>query len=110
MLHNVGSTERYVRLAAGIAAATAAARTTGWQRATLGSVAAAVLATGLTRYCPINQAVGRDTFHGESPLDRGLHDTELRRQTAMRGALGTSPTTDTGHPRVTPQSDVFGSH
>ncbi|MBI4475576.1 MAG: DUF2892 domain-containing protein [Acidobacteria bacterium] len=36
MLRNVGPTERYVRLATGLAAAAAAAKTTGWQRATLG--------------------------------------------------------------------------
>lgn len=108
MLRNVGSTERYVRLAAGVAAAAASTQTTGWRRATLGAVATAGLGTGLTRYCPINQAIGRDTYRDESPLERGLRDTELRRHTAMRGALGTTPTTASGQPRVTPDSDVFG--
>lgn len=64
MFKNVGSTERYARLAAGAAAATAAARTTGWPRAALAVVAAAGLGTALTRYCPLNQAAGRDTLHG----------------------------------------------
>lgn len=109
MNRNVGSTERYVRLGAGIAAAAAAARTSGWSRAALGTAATAGLATGLTRYCPINQAVGRDSLHEPSRLEQGLRDTELRRDTAIRSALGTAPTTDSGQPPVTKESDVFGS-
>lgn len=107
MLRNVGPTERYARLAVGVAAGAAAINSTGWRRATLGAVAAAGLGTGLTRYCPISQAVGRSTFPDESPLEQGLRNTELRRHTAMRSALGTAPTTDSGQPRVTPESDVF---
>jgi hypothetical protein len=64
--------------------------------------------SGATRYCPINQATGRDTYGDESPLEEGLRDTQTRRHTAMRGALGTAPTTESGQPRVTPESDVFG--
>lgn len=109
MLRNVGSTERYVELAAGLAAGAAAAKATGWPRATLGAVAAAGLGTAVTGYCPINHTIGRDTFRDQSPLEEGLRDTELRRHAAMRSALGTTPTTDSGQPRVTPQADVFGS-
>jgi DUF2892 family protein len=109
MQHNVGSTERYARLAAGVAAAAAAARTTGWQRAALGAVAIAGIGTAATRYCPINQAVGRNSPEADvSPLEQGLHDTEIRRHSEMHGALGTAPTTDTVQPRVTPEGDVFG--
>lgn len=108
MTRNVGSTERYVRLGAGIAATAAAAQSSGWQRAALGSVAAAGLATGLSRYCPINQAVGREAFHDQSPLEQGRHDTELRRRASMQSALGTAPTTGGGQPAVTPEADVFG--
>lgn len=108
MLRNVGSTERYLRLAAGVAAGAAAARTSGWQRAALGTVAAAGVSTAATGYCPINQAIGRDSFHELSPLEQGRHDTELRRHAAMHSALGSTPTTDTAQPRVTPESDVFG--
>lgn len=107
MNRNIGSTERYVRLGAGIAAAAAAARTTGWPRTALGTVAAAGLATGLSRYCPVNQAVGRDSLHGQSPLEQGLRDTELRRHASMRSALGTAPTTDTGQAPVGPEGNVF---
>lgn len=107
MIRNVGSTERYARLAAGIAAGAAAANTTGWQRAALGTAAAAALGTGLARYCPINHAIGRSSSE-ESPLEQGLHDTELRRHAAMNATLGSQPTTDSGQPRVTPHGDVFG--
>jgi hypothetical protein len=108
MFRNVGSTERYARLATGVAAGAAATATRGWQRATLGAVALAGLGTALTRYCPISHAIGRDTYRGESPLEQGLRDTELRRHTATRSALGTAPTTESGQPRVTPGADVFG--
>jgi hypothetical protein len=108
MRRNVGSTERYVRLATGVAAAAAAARTTGWRRTTFGAIATAGLGTGLTQYCPINQAAGRDTFHELSPLEQGLRDTELRRHASMRSALGSQPTTESGQARVTPDADVFG--
>lgn len=109
MHRNVGSAERYARLALGAAAGAAAARASGWQRATLGTVAAAGLTTGLTRYCPINEAVGRNSFDDESPLAQGRHDTELRRHTATHAALGTAPSTAAGTPRVTPRTDQFGA-
>ena len=88
MTHNVGPMERYVRLAAGIAAAYAATRTTGWKRSALTSVATAGIGSGMTRYCPINQAVGR----GDGDLaDAGMRDAQLRRQMSMASALGTKP-------------------
>lgn len=108
MQRNVGSAERWARLTVGAAAGAAATTTTGWPRAVLGTVAAAGLATAATGYCPISQATGRETYRDESPLEQGLKDTETRRHTALRGALGTAPTTDSGQPRVTPESDVFG--
>ena len=108
MTRNVGSMERYARLAAGFAAGVAALNASGWQRAALGTVAAMGLGTGLTRYCPINQAMGRQAFDGDSPLEQGLRDTELRRQTSMASALGSRASTDAPQPRVTAGSDMFG--
>lgn len=109
MNHNVGSTERYARLAAGALAGAGAVRGTGWQRVALGAVAAAGIGTALSRYCPINAAVGRGSSDaGEAPLDQGRHDTELRRDSAMRSALGTAPTTGTSQRRVTEDSDLVG--
>ena len=105
MQRNVGSAERYARLALGAVAGAAAASTSGWPRAALGTVAAAGLATGVTRYCPINQAAGRDSYHGRSPLDEGRHDAEIRRESAVRSALGVSPSAD--EPVVTRQTDLF---
>jgi hypothetical protein len=97
--------ERYVRLAAGIAAAYAATRTTGWKRSALGSVATAGLGTGLTRYCPMNQALGR----GETDLvDEGMRDTQLRQQMSMASALGTKPSSYAPMPPVSQQNDAFG--
>lgn len=107
MRHNVGPVERWARLAAGIGAGVAARNTHGWPRAALNTVAAMGVGTGLTRYCPINDAMGRYT-PGESPLEQGLRDTELRRQTAMASALGSKASDDAPQPRVTADSDVFG--
>jgi hypothetical protein len=74
--------------------------------AALVGLAAAIWAgTALTRYCPLNQAVGRDTYHDESPLEQGRRDTQRRRHTAVHGV---PPSAEAGQPRVTPDSDVFG--
>ncbi len=108
MVHNVGSTERYARLAAGVLAGAAAARTEGWPRAALGAVAAAGIGTALTRYCPINQALGRDSLHHRSRLEEGQRDADLRREAAMSSALGTPPSVYGDEPRVTAKNDVFG--
>jgi hypothetical protein len=107
MVRNVGPKERYARLALGAATGVAAMRSTGWQRTALGAVAAAELVTGLTRYCPINQAVGRRAFDGESMGDGGMRDADLRRHAAMSSALGTAPSTGTGQPLVTPGNAQF---
>jgi len=66
---NVGSTERFVRVGIAVVATIAAARASGWPRAALRAVATAGLATGLTRFCPVNQALGRDSSRQLSPLD-----------------------------------------
>lgn len=104
MTHNVGPIERYVRLAAGIAAAYAATRTTGWKRSMLQSVATTGIGTGLTRYCPMNEAFGRGNGH---LADEGMRDTQLRQQMAMASALGTTPSSYAPMPPVTRQNDHF---
>jgi hypothetical protein len=107
MRRNVGPVERWARLAAGLGAGMAALSTRGWPRTALGTLAVMWFGTGLTRYCPISEAIGRYP-EGESPLEQGLRDTELRRQTAMASALGSKPSTHAPQPRVTAESDVFG--
>lgn len=104
MTHNVGTVERYARLAAGIAAAYAATRTTGWKRSALSSMALSGIGTGLTGYCPINDAVGR---HPDPADEEGERDTQLRRQMAMASALGTTPSSYAPMPPVTRQNDAF---
>jgi hypothetical protein len=42
----------------------------------------------------------------ESRLEQGRHDTEIRRDTAVRGSMGT-PASGTGGQKVTPESDSF---
>jgi Protein of unknown function (DUF2892) len=69
---NVGSTERFVRIGVALVAALAAARASGWSRAALNTLATAGLTTGLTRYCPVNRAIGRDSSNELSPLDGDL--------------------------------------
>jgi hypothetical protein len=69
MQRNMGAIERYARVAAGLAAGAAATKLTGWQRKALGAVATAGLATGLSGYCPLNEAVGRGSAHRLWPLD-----------------------------------------
>jgi hypothetical protein len=60
MRRNVGSKERIVRLIIGSGAAAAAILAPlRWPwRAALGSVAASGIATGISRFCPINRAIG----------------------------------------------------
>jgi hypothetical protein len=72
VIRNVGSTERFVRLGVAVIAAITAARASGWSRAALNTLATAGLTTGLTRYCPVNQAIGRDSSKQLSPLDADL--------------------------------------
>ena len=60
MRMNVGSNERYVRLGLGAVALGAMPFVRSrLARALLGAVATSGLSTGLTRYCPVNQAFGR---------------------------------------------------
>lgn len=104
MTQNVSSKERMVRLAVGLAAAYAASRTTGWTRSALSSIAVSGIGTALTRYCPMNEAIGRGAF----PTDEeGERDTELRRQIAMANALGTRPSSYAPMPPVTARNDHF---
>lgn len=104
MTQNVGPRERYLRLAAGIAAAYAATRTSGWKRSALSTVATAGIGTALTRYCPMNQALGR----GDADLaDQRMRDTHLRRQISMASALGTKPSSYAPMPAVTQHSNAF---
>ncbi len=42
----------------------------------------------------------------ESPLEQGQRDTEIRRETAVRGSMG-KPASGGNSPKVTPDSDVF---
>jgi hypothetical protein len=41
-----------------------------------------------------------------SRVDQGKRDTEIRRETDVRGSLGSTPSGD--RPKVTPESDMFG--
>lgn len=41
----------------------------------------------------------------ESPLEQGERDTEIRRETDVRGSLGIPPTDK--EPKVTPEDDLF---
>lgn len=104
MTQNVSPKERYLRLAVGLAAAYAATKTRGWTRSALSSMAVSGIGTALTRYCPINEAMGRRAF----PTDEeGERDTELRRQMAMASALGTRPSSYAPMPPVTQRNDQF---
>jgi hypothetical protein len=42
-----------------------------------------------------------------SPLEQGRRDTEIRRDTAIRGSMGTPPSGSDDSSKVTPNSDVF---
>ena len=96
MKQNVGPNERIGRLAVGAAAGAAALRAHGWQRAALCGVSTAGFLTGLTRYCPINSAIGLDNAAVSlrtSRHDELVRDTEIRRQTQTAGAMGEVPGT-----------------
>jgi hypothetical protein len=109
MQRNIGSTERYVRVAAGLAAAAAATQTSGWKRTAFAALSAGGLTTGVSGYCPLNQITGRVSFHDTWPLDQGLSDSGLRRHKAMHGALGSMPTGGSGQVHMTPASEVFST-
>lgn len=71
---NVGSTERYMRLGLGVAAVAAMPFIRSRiGRILLGSVATSGFTTGITRYCPINEALGRG-FGVDGAAVRQLRD------------------------------------
>ena len=64
MKHNVGPKERYGRIGLGLLSAVGAALLpvdTIW-RVALGVMALAGVGTGVSRYCPVNQALGIDNY------------------------------------------------
>ena len=104
MHQNVGPRERLIRLAIGTAAGAAAmAVPRGWQRSALCGVSTAGFLTALTRYCPLNAALGVDRS-SDRPLlsehDLSVRDTEIRRETQTSGAMGRLPATVEAVPPV----------
>jgi hypothetical protein len=97
MHQNVGPRERLVRLALGTAAGAAAmAMPRGWQRSTLCGISTAGFLTALTRYCPLNAALGVDRSSERSLVsehDLSVRNTEIRRETQTSGAMGPLPGT-----------------
>lgn len=62
---NVGKEERVVRLGVGLAAGAAAIGVgIPWLKAVLAVASLAGLGTAAAGYCPVNKAVGRDSYHG----------------------------------------------
>lgn len=88
MTHNVGENERLIRLALGAGAGAASLRAHGWRKAVLGGIATSSVLTGLTRYCPVNAALGVGETNGSGEHDRSVRDTEVRRQTQTSAAMG----------------------
>jgi uncharacterized membrane protein len=77
---NVGRAERWVSMAAGSALAAYAAKRRDVPGGLAALAGAALLYRGATGYCPISQAIGRDTAHGNgraAVADRGS-DTRQR--------------------------------
>jgi hypothetical protein len=71
MKPNVGPTERTLRLGAGTAALLVLPFVRSrWASALLGALATSGITTGLSRYCPLNDALGIDNAPGlgRSPL------------------------------------------
>jgi hypothetical protein len=94
MTHNVGTNEQIARLAVGAVTGAAAMGTHGWQRAALCTVSTAAFMTGITRYCPLNAALGRDSDeHHLDRHDEGVRNTEIRRETQTSAAMGQLPGT-----------------
>jgi DUF2892 family protein len=96
MKHNVGRKERIVRLAIGAAAGAAALRARGWQRSALCGVSTSGFLTGLTRYCPMNAALGINKNTGAPRIsrhDEDVRNTAIRRETQTAGAMGQLPGT-----------------
>lgn len=65
---NVGKQERAWRLGLGLAAGAAAIGVAvPWARAVLAVASLAGLGTAAAGYCPLNKAVGRDSYHEREP-------------------------------------------
>ncbi len=71
---NVGSNERVVRLSLGIAAAAGAIFAKGMWRIPLALAGVSGIATGLTRYCPVNRLLGIDNCRG---MEQISHSTKV---------------------------------
>ena len=106
MQRNVGDNERYVRLGIGAAAALAATRTTGWQRGVLSGIAGSMVYSGLSQYCPLNQAFGIDRYHSDAAY--GDRNARIREQTAVNSALGLPPGDGADTPPVTREDSLLG--
>ena len=106
MQRNVGDNERYLRLGIGAAAAFAATKAGGWQRGVLSGIAAASAFSGLSRSCPLNQAFGIDRYHSDESY--GDRNASIREQSAVRSALGLSPSEGSEATRVTRDNSLLG--
>ncbi len=91
---NVGRNESKVRILLGVAclgAACTVERLGGW-RWLLAASGAAELITGLTRYCPVNQALGIDNTQGDELVhfreDSGYGGTFGRRMNRLQQRIG----------------------
>ncbi|HEX4048097.1 MAG TPA: DUF2892 domain-containing protein [Elusimicrobiota bacterium] len=66
--HNVGGWERGTRLFLGaVLTGTAAAVGAIWLRLLLAAIGLAGLVTSVEGYCPVNRAIGRDSYHHPQP-------------------------------------------
>ncbi len=74
---NVGSKERIARIGLGLLAGGVAVSgsVSGWVQGILGVVGLAGLATGITRYCPVNQMVGYNGCAADEKAPRVLKKT-----------------------------------
>jgi len=86
MRKNVGAMEGKLRMGAGVCALIALpfARAT-WAKALLGTIATSGLATGASRYCPINEAMGVNRFDVSEPHAIG-ENVPMNRSSAFDSA------------------------
>jgi hypothetical protein len=80
MESNVGKYERIARVGLGVLAAMAAFRSRSGWRWPLAAISTSGIITGLTQYCPINQALGIDNSTGEELIHfkEGLDESGFR--------------------------------
>lgn len=79
MKMNVGPNEKYMRIGMGIfAAAIIPFVRSGWAKSLLGMAATSGIATGVTRYCPINQALGLGEGMSEGKYLSGQESRDSR--------------------------------